>query len=136
MTTFESIGPALTTLRQRRGWTRAELAKRAGITQTMVGIYEKGKVAPMLTTLQKMLDALGADRYELLNALLEARGVPREAAPLVEPGGRTDHHRRLLELLGLELGPQAEASLLGMYENLRGWFLAEGPAKPPTAGPS
>lgn len=45
--------------REARGWSQRELAKRAGVTTSLIGAYEKGSVSPTLRSLAKILDALG-----------------------------------------------------------------------------
>ena len=56
------VGRALRLLRQRRGWTQAELGKAAGLSQSAVSLAERGH-----------LDALGLHAIRRLFAALDAR---------------------------------------------------------------
>ena len=49
----------LRTARRERGLTQAQLARRAGTTQSYVGRIERGEVAPSLNTLNRLLHAMG-----------------------------------------------------------------------------
>lgn len=52
--------------RKRRGWTQAELARRAHVTQAMVSGIERGQTLPRLSTLQKIARALDTRPRNLL----------------------------------------------------------------------
>ena len=57
-------GPDLIrTVRTRAGLSRADLAKRVGVTYGTVWIWEKGEHSPSLDTFLKVLEATG---YEFL----------------------------------------------------------------------
>lgn len=56
-----AVGPRLTALRERCGWSLRELAKRSGVTAPMISFVERGKHSPSLAVLHKLLAALGAD---------------------------------------------------------------------------
>lgn len=43
---LEKVGPALRRIRQERGLTQRDLAKRAGLTPALVSSYERGKRLP------------------------------------------------------------------------------------------
>jgi ribosome-binding protein aMBF1 (putative translation factor) len=51
----------LVELRQRRGWTQAELACRCRIDQGDISRIERGSTSPTARTLQRIADALDAD---------------------------------------------------------------------------
>lgn len=57
----EKLGNALRlqlrVLRDQRGWTQAELAKRIGVTRTMIANYEQGAALPPLPVLDKIAQA-------------------------------------------------------------------------------
>lgn len=54
-------------LRERRGWSQAELARRAGVAQPIVNRLERGKTrTPSLDNLEKLADALGVSPRALL----------------------------------------------------------------------
>lgn len=80
---FEGLGKALRWLREKAGLRQYETAKAAGITKAMLSAYETGKQSPSLESLEKVLDALGADLVSLARALDH---VNERAAPRVDPG--------------------------------------------------
>jgi ribosome-binding protein aMBF1 (putative translation factor) len=47
-------------LREKRGMTQAELAKRCGVDQGDISRIERGETSPTTRTLQRIADALGA----------------------------------------------------------------------------
>ncbi len=55
---YEAIG-ALVAARMRRGYTQAELARRMGVSQPVVGRLESGEHSPRLDTLASAAAALG-----------------------------------------------------------------------------
>ncbi|MBE3202355.1 MULTISPECIES: helix-turn-helix domain-containing protein [Parafrankia] len=57
---------------QRRGWSQAELAHAARMTQSTVARFEAGGTIPTLPVLERLAEALDAD--------LDVRVVPRSAA--------------------------------------------------------
>jgi len=54
-----TAGELLRSARRQRGLNQAELARRAGTTQTYVSRLERGAVQPSITTLQRLLHAAG-----------------------------------------------------------------------------
>ena len=46
-------------LRKAQGWSQADLARRTGISQVMVGKYERGDALPSIEVAKKMADAFG-----------------------------------------------------------------------------
>jgi len=46
--------------RRAAGLTQAELARRAGVTQSVISAYESGRREPALSTLSRLVDATGA----------------------------------------------------------------------------
>ncbi len=84
----------LRSARQRAHLTQAQLADRAGVTQSVVSAYEAGRRQPSLPTLQTLIAATG---YELD---LQLRTTPRRLDALSGPIGRRVRHnrRRLLDL--------------------------------------
>lgn len=66
------IGTLITTARERAGLTQAQLAERAGTSQSAVARLEAGHGNPAIETLRRLVNAAGFDlRLEL---------VPRRAA--------------------------------------------------------
>ena len=49
----------LRSLRESRGWSRAELARRAGLNQVTVGAIESGRLLPYQSQVLKLEEALG-----------------------------------------------------------------------------
>ena len=47
-------------LRKAKGWSQNDLATASGLTQSVVGRIESKKSVPTITTLCRMVDALGA----------------------------------------------------------------------------
>jgi len=60
----------VTVERELRGWSRAELARRAGLNPTTVGLIESGRLRPYDSQLRKLGKALGFPEAEI-HALLE-----------------------------------------------------------------
>jgi transcriptional regulator with XRE-family HTH domain len=90
----------------------------------MLSAYETGRQKPSLDTLEKLLDTLGCDLYDLHNALQIIHGRPtvprgREAEPGwragVEAGLATLDVRQLLGLRG-SLGAEEEEALQRLIE--------------------
>jgi hypothetical protein len=53
-------GSLLRKARKAAGLTQAELARRAGVTQSVVSAYEAGRREPAVSTLSRLVDATGA----------------------------------------------------------------------------
>jgi transcriptional regulator with XRE-family HTH domain len=62
---FAELGKTLRALRESKGISQAELARRAGLGKSQVSKYERGKELPQLVTLEKLLGALGAEPLTL-----------------------------------------------------------------------
>jgi transcriptional regulator with XRE-family HTH domain len=48
----------ITLLREQRGWSKAELARRAGLHPSQVGQFEAGRLVPYAGQLGKLAQAL------------------------------------------------------------------------------
>jgi uncharacterized protein len=80
-----------TLLRRARAGARlsqAELAARAGVTQSVISAYESGHRQPALATLAALIEAAG---YELV---VDVRRQPRRLGRLSGPVGRRVRRRR------------------------------------------
>src|SRR5262245_46224951 len=91
---------ALAILRISRGWSQDQLARAAGITNSALSEYERGKKVPELKSVRKLVTALG---YELsaiertedflrelrAEGLLEARPEPDGSYSLVPLAARS-----------------------------------------------
>lgn len=86
VTAFDDLGPVLRDLRLEHGLTQAELSDRAGVSKSMVSLYEQGRQRPHLDTLDRLLEALGVRLGELAGRLErwqdgEGGGSARHASP-------------------------------------------------------
>ena len=123
-TVLNGLGQALRWLRDRLGKKQYQVAEAAGITKGMLSAYETGRQKPSLDTMEKLLDTLGCDLYDLHNALQIVNGRPtisrgREG----DAGGRGAADVGLAgldvrQLLGLKgpLGPEEEEALQRLIE--------------------
>jgi len=59
MTSADGLAVTLAILRIVRRWSQSELAEAAGVTNSAISDYERGKVDPQTQTLQKIVRALG-----------------------------------------------------------------------------
>jgi transcriptional regulator with XRE-family HTH domain len=48
----------ITDLRKAKGWSQADLANKTGISQVMVGKYERGDAIPSIEVAKRIADAL------------------------------------------------------------------------------
>jgi uncharacterized protein len=75
--------------RRAAGLTQAELARRAGVTQSVISAYESGRREPALATLARLVEATGAS----LRMTVEPRVAP---LPGTARGQAVQRHRRHL----------------------------------------
>jgi transcriptional regulator with XRE-family HTH domain len=64
---MEGFGPRLRSLRERRGYSQADLAERAEMTQAAVSHLESGRRTPMMRTLYRLARALEVPVGDLLD---------------------------------------------------------------------
>ena len=83
-----TAGVLLRQARRSAGLSQAELAARAGITQSVISAYESGHRQPSLPVLAGLVDAAG---YELIAGV---RRQPRHLSRLSGPVGRQLRRRR------------------------------------------
>ena len=57
---MDDAGSVLRAARKAAGLTQAELARRAGVTQSVISAYEAGRREPSVATLSRLVDAAGA----------------------------------------------------------------------------
>ncbi|MEF8720203.1 MAG: helix-turn-helix transcriptional regulator [Candidatus Accumulibacter necessarius] len=67
---FYSGSPSLAKMRLERGWSQAELARRAGTSQSYIGRLETGSIDPQLSTMRRLAEALGAPVAAVVDALM------------------------------------------------------------------
>lgn len=82
----------VTAARRRAGLTQVELARRAGISQPVVSMYERGRRDPSVETLRRLLAAAG---WQLV------LGFRATTSDLPPPLDAAEHGRRLLDVLSL-----------------------------------
>lgn len=58
---MEAAGALLRTARRRARLSQAELARRAGVTQSVISAYESGARQPSLSTLARLVEATGSE---------------------------------------------------------------------------
>lgn len=88
-------------MRQGKGLTGPELARRAGVGQATISRIETGKVVPSLETLQKLLDGLEAPRRTRARLLDQLRTLQSELSSW-EAVVRTGLRRKQDEVRKLE----------------------------------
>jgi uncharacterized protein len=81
-------GALLRRARTGAGLSQAELAARAGVTQSVISVYESGHRQPALPTLAALIEAAG---YELVTGI---RQQPRRLSRLSGPVGQRVRRRR------------------------------------------
>jgi transcriptional regulator with XRE-family HTH domain len=59
--------------RERRGWTLAKLAQRAGMNPTYLGVVETGRNIPSLSTILELTEVLNIDAGEVIREVAAAR---------------------------------------------------------------
>ena len=85
---METAGALLRQARVAAGLSQAELAARAGVTQSVISAYESGHRQPALGTLAALIEAAG---YELV---INVRRQPRRLSKLSGPIGQRVRRRR------------------------------------------
>jgi transcriptional regulator with XRE-family HTH domain len=60
------VGNRIRTIRVRRGILQAELAKRVGVTQKTISIWENGEQVPSLENVYQVAAALGTTAHKIL----------------------------------------------------------------------
>jgi transcriptional regulator with XRE-family HTH domain len=70
-----AFGDIVTRLRLQRGFTKAKLAQRAGISAQYMALVEQGLNVASLTTVLDLLEVLGADGGEVFRELLARRNT-------------------------------------------------------------
>jgi len=81
---FEELGKRIRNIRKSKGITLRNLAKMVDVTPSLLSQIENGKVSPSLSTLKKILDALG----ETLFSIFQDREEKEEAMFVVRKNER------------------------------------------------
>lgn len=66
----EDMRRTLKEVRERRGWTQRDLARRLGLTQTHISGIESGKIVPRYDTLLELVRILDRDLLMIPRALV------------------------------------------------------------------
>lgn len=82
--TLRDFSARLTAWRSFRGWTRRELAERAGVHEQALYEWEKGRKSPTLTSADKVLDALGVDPIRFFHFTPAEEEIQKN--PALRPG--------------------------------------------------
>ena len=82
----DDLAVTLSILRIIRRWSQSELAEAAGVTNSAISDYERGKVDPQSQTLQKLVRALGLplsalDQTQAFLQIIRAQMTISETAP-------------------------------------------------------
>jgi transcriptional regulator with XRE-family HTH domain len=83
----DALGARLRAERERRGMTLREMARRAGVSPSLISQIERGLAAPSVGTLYAMTTVLGLVMDELF------RGAKQAGAPLEQHGNALPPHR-------------------------------------------
>ena len=71
-----AVGDRIRQLRQSENWTQDELARKIGVSRTVVGCYEAGTKMPSYTTLIRIADVFGTTTdYILRGGELQPMGA-------------------------------------------------------------
>jgi transcriptional regulator with XRE-family HTH domain len=82
------IGPRLRTQRERLGLSLRELARRIGVSASLISQIERDKVNPSVSTLYALVRELGLGMGDLFSSDGGAASVRPAASPLMTPGDR------------------------------------------------
>jgi transcriptional regulator with XRE-family HTH domain len=77
VTVAERFGENLARLRERAGVTQEEVAWRASLHRTEIGLLERGGRIPRIDTLAKLAGALGVPPTQLLEGIVWESGEVR-----------------------------------------------------------
>ena len=85
----DDLAVTLSILRIIRRWSQSELAEAAGVTNSAISDYERGKVDPQTQTLQKLVRALGLplsalDQTQSFIQMIRAQMTTNDTAPAEE----------------------------------------------------
>lgn len=123
---FGGLGPALRGFRIERGWTQVELADRAGVSKSMLSLYEGGRRQPHLNTLGRLLDTLGVQLGELALRLGEHPPASNRRGPRRD----TSEGRE-----AATLEAEAVAAVTTVLQEISALLRAAAPSPRPRPGP-
>lgn len=67
------FGKIVRGLREERGWTRDEMADRAGLNGSYLGFLERGENVPTLTVILLLAETLAVDPGDLVRSVARGR---------------------------------------------------------------
>lgn len=67
------VGTRLKMVRESRGLSQRELAKRAGVTNASISLIEQNRVSPSISSLKKVLDGIPMSMVEFFTSEQETR---------------------------------------------------------------
>ena len=53
-----NTGKIITDIRDKKGWSQADLVTNSGVSRVMIGKYERGEAVPSIDAARKIADAL------------------------------------------------------------------------------
>ena len=92
------FGARLSTLRQERGWTQAQLAEKLSVSVKAVTYYEREVSSPNTRTLTRIAEALGVEPATLLDGSQSRRAA--------KPGPPSEWEKRIASIKQLPRGKQ------------------------------
>ena len=126
-TRFANLDKALRLLRERQGFSQAELAAALGVAVSTVSSWERGARMPSLPALAALADRLDLDLGDLDRALDHVNGRLRPA-PMRDQATPIDLHEMARQIAGRSgaLGSDKEVAILHLLEALERTFGARG----------
>jgi transcriptional regulator with XRE-family HTH domain len=79
------LGSIILRLRQRKHWTRYDLARRAGISENYVRVMEQGYNVPTLQIIVALAEVLGTTPAEMVREATEEVTAPPPPSPPPPP---------------------------------------------------
>jgi transcriptional regulator with XRE-family HTH domain len=103
------LGTVLAVLRIIRGWNQEELARASGLRSGTISDYERGKMAPGINTMQRLLESMGyafaaLDHARTFIASLRADSLPMESLEESELAAIPPALRRQVVQISAEAG--------------------------------
>ena len=119
----ERRGRLIRSLRERKLWTREQLAREAGVSITTVTDSEEARTQMRIGTATKLAEALGVDPLEILHPPLvelpiDIERVDRWIAETVKPQTPKEYREALDEAYARELAGYTQEELFEMKDGL------------------